>query len=191
MVNSEEGEFEPIDDAGLVVDGTEIVFDDLFRGFEARGDFAILAALNNESYDAHLLGCESVADAASDEIFFRCLGDHQLGRHPGISGGYATDALDQRVATDIAEDHPAKTELQVARGGVRVFCDDDPAATGRLQELAHAGHVGPQRGGKQDDGAWKGCDRVEKTLEIGALRNDPQFVMSGQHLCSAGAEYSL
>ena len=66
MVDGEEGEFEAVGDAGLVVDAAQVVLDDLFLGAELVGDVFVLAALNDECDDLHLFGGEAVADAGAD-----------------------------------------------------------------------------------------------------------------------------
>ena len=190
-MDGEECEFESVTYAGFVVDRAEIVFDDLLSSFEAGGDFAIFAALHDEGDDAHFLGCESIAHSASDEVFFGRLGDYQLRGHPDITHGDSADALDEGIATDVAEDDATEAELEVGIGGVRVFSDDDAAAAGGVEHLAHAGHVRAQGSGEQDDGSGKGGDGVEQPFEVGALGNDAQLVVRGEYLGCARAEYSL
>ena len=120
-MNREEREFETIADAGLVVDGAQVVFDDLLGGLEAQRDFAILAALDDERDDAHLLGRKTVANAGADHIFFRRVGNLELGRSPGVSGSHAADALDERLAGDVAEDDAAEALLQISCWRPRCF----------------------------------------------------------------------
>src|SRR5580700_8346113 len=103
-MDGEEREFETIADAGLVVDGAQVIFDDLLSGLEAHGDLAIFATLDDERDDTHFSRCEAVADARAYEIVFGRLGHHELRRRPGVACCDATDALDQSRSSDVAED---------------------------------------------------------------------------------------
>ena len=71
VMDGEEREFETIANAGLVVDRTQVVLDNLLRCFEPQRDFAILAALDDKRDDAHLLGCKSVANTCAYHVLFR------------------------------------------------------------------------------------------------------------------------
>ena len=95
VVDGEERQLEPVADAGLVVDGAQVVLDDLLGGLEAEGDLAVLAALHDERDDAHLLGGEPVADARAHHVFLGRVGHHELRRQPGVAGGHRAHALHQ------------------------------------------------------------------------------------------------
>ena len=115
----------------------------------------------------------------------------ELRRSPGVSGSNAADALHQRLAGDVAEDHAAKSLLQIAAGGLGVFGDDDAAAVGGFKQRSQAGHVRPQRSCKENDGTGEGGDGVHHPVQVGALGNDAQIFVHGQNLGGASTENCL
>lgn len=64
-MDGEEGQLEAVGDSGLVVDGAQVVLDDLLFRAKLHGDVFIFAALDDEGYDLHLFGGEAVADAGA------------------------------------------------------------------------------------------------------------------------------
>ncbi len=67
-MNGEESEFETIGDAGLVINGAEVVFDDLLLGAELIGDVLILAAFGDESDDLKLLRREALENHDANAV---------------------------------------------------------------------------------------------------------------------------
>ena len=94
-MQGEEGQFKAIADAGFVIDGAQVVFDDLLGSLEPCGDLTVLAALDDEGDDLHFLGSEAVADASAYQVLFRRICLYGVDGVPDFAGGYATDTLDQ------------------------------------------------------------------------------------------------
>jgi len=59
MVNREQGEFQPVRHADLVIDVAQVVLDHLFGGFQLKCNFLVALALHNASDDHRLFGRES------------------------------------------------------------------------------------------------------------------------------------
>ena len=115
----------------------------------------------------------------------------ELGRSPGVAGSHAADALDERLAGDVAENDAAEALLQIGAGGLVVFGDDDATAIRGLKQHAQAGHIGPQGGGEDHDGTGEGGDGMHHPIQIGTLGNDAQVFVHGQNLGGPCTEDSL
>ena len=68
MMNREQGQFEPVGDASLIIDIPQVVLNYLFLRAELQGDVLVLAALHDERDDLHLLWSETVADPGTDRV---------------------------------------------------------------------------------------------------------------------------
>jgi hypothetical protein len=64
-----EGQFDPVPEPELVVDNSEVVFDDVLRGPDGVRDFAVLKSLGNELND-------SLFTLAGDPISITLFSEH-------------------------------------------------------------------------------------------------------------------
>jgi hypothetical protein len=64
-----EGQFDPVPEAELVVDNSEVVFDNVLRGPDGVRDFAVLKSLGNELDD-------SLFTLAGDPISITLFSEH-------------------------------------------------------------------------------------------------------------------
>lgn len=191
VMDGEEGEFEAIGDAGLVVDAAEVILDDLLGGAEAHRDFLVFAALNDECDDLHLLGSEAIADSCADAVFF----DGEVFRSAGSDGPFAArdsaNAIDESGAGDGAMHDAIDSHVEVRLNGFADFGDEEAMATVDVGFLYNLRDRQFERGSKDNGGTAEGFHRREKAVWFRALSDDAEVIFHGENLCGSRAENGL
>lgn len=134
MVKDKQCKLQPVSDASFVIDGAEIVFDDLFGGLQPEGDLAIFATLHDECNDAHFLGGEALANADADGILG---GRRSVFRTDGladVSRCNGAQALQEQLAGRAAKKDTMQAQLKKGRSGFGIFCDDDATTAHGIQQ---------------------------------------------------------
>jgi hypothetical protein len=190
VVDGEEGEFEAVGDAGLVVDVAEVVLDDLLLGAELGGDVFVFTALDDEGDDLHLLGGEAVADAGSDAV------DGLHGGYVGaleaaLAAGDAADTVDKGSAFNVAADDAVNESGDFVGDMLRVFSDEDEFAVVGVGLKDEGGEVGAEAGGDEDDGGAGGFHGGGEAGQVFALGDDANVVLQGEDAGSSGTEDGL
>jgi hypothetical protein len=189
-MNGEESEFETVGDAGLVVDGAEVVLDDLLLGAELVGDVLVLAAFGDESDDLKLLRGEALEDHDADAVG-RGHGLDLGALHGTLAGGDAVEAIDQLGACNGAEDDAFDAQGdRLVEDGV-VLEDDDGTAASLLDPVEERVEVRGDAGGEDHDGLAQAANGVLKTLEVGALSSQLDIGLERENTRDARTEDDL
>jgi len=190
VVDGEEGEFEAVGDAGLVVDSAQVVFDDLLLGAELAGDLLVFAALYDEGDDLHLFGSEAVADAGADAVG-GVHGSDVGALHVTLASNDAADAVDKVGAGNAAADEAVEVDGNVVGELFVVLGDENDPAAERLGAGEEGGEVRVESGGDEDGGAAEAVDGGEEFRHIFALGDDTHVVFERENTCSTSPEDRL
>jgi hypothetical protein len=179
VVDGEEGELEPVGDASLVVDGTQVVFDDLLFGSELRRNLLVLAALNDQGDDLHLFWSQAVANAGPDAVRGLHGGDVD-GLHEALSTTYAANTVHQIGSGDVAAEDAVEEDGDLVGNVLGVLGDEDETATEGFGPGQKRFYVRMQAGGDHYDGAAEAIYGAEELWQIFALSGDAHIVFERQ-----------
>src|ERR1700730_4768733 len=100
MVDGKEREFQAVGDPGLVIDASKIVLDDLLLRSKLRRDVLVLAALNDQRHNLHLLWRQPVANPRPHAVR-RLHGRDVRALHKTLSLGHPAHAVHQRRSWNV------------------------------------------------------------------------------------------
>jgi len=189
-MDSEKGEFQPVGDAGLVVDASQIVLHHLLLGVEFGCDFLVLAAFGNECDDLYFFRGQALQNARAHSIVrrhWRCA--HAL--DDALAGGHTVQRVYQLHSGDRAKDDPLSPLRHRSVQFRAVLQDDDGLASNLFNPVDDLVQVRAYAGGKQNDVPAKGSDGVQKPLRVRALGDDLKIRFQREHARYTGAKNHL
>ncbi len=168
----------------------EIVFDDLLLGSELDGDLLVLAALNDEGHDLHLLGGKAVADPCADAIG-GLHGGHIRALDPALAPSHAAYAIQQVGSGDVAADDAVELSRYLIGDVLCVLGYEDYVVCHGLCAAEELRQIGAQAGGDEDDGGPECVDGSPELRQVFALGDDSHVVFEREHTSRAGPEDCL